>query len=63
MEEVMAGEDVVIARGGHPVVRLLRFEAAATVRKPGSMKGRIRMSRNFDAPLPADMFDNSRIEP
>jgi len=26
-------------------------------RKPGRMRGRIRMSADFDAPLPANLFD------
>lgn len=51
------GEEIVIARGGRPAARLVPFRANPVKRKPGRMRGRIRMRRDFDAPLPADLFD------
>lgn len=50
LEGVEAGEDIVIARAGTPVARLVRVRAGE--RRPGRLKGRIRMSDDFDAPLP-----------
>jgi prevent-host-death family protein len=50
LEAVEAGDAVVITRGGRPVARLVPLTAA--VRRPGRLKGRIRMARDFDAPLP-----------
>ncbi len=44
------GEEVIIARHNRPVARLQPIRRAA--RKPGLMKGRIRMHEDFDAPLP-----------
>ena len=29
----------------------------ATVRRPGSMRGKIRIKKNFDAPLPKELLD------
>ena len=49
---VEAGEDVVIARGGRPVARLVPVDDAAPERRPGTWAGRVRMSDDFDAPLP-----------
>jgi prevent-host-death family protein len=45
-----AGEDVVIARGGTPVVRLVRIEAAARQRPkpPASWKGKVWIAPDFD---------------
>jgi prevent-host-death family protein len=52
-----AGEEIVIARGGRPVARLVPFRVEGVPRKPGRMRGRIRMGRDFDEPLPANLFD------
>jgi prevent-host-death family protein len=52
-----AGEEIIIARGGRPAARLVPFRAEAVKRKPGRMRGRIRMGADFDAPLPGNLFD------
>ena len=49
-----AGEDVVIARAGRPVARLV-----ALGRKPrqlGMLAGRVAVPADFDAPLPDDVL-------
>lgn len=43
------GEAVILARGGKPVVRLVRYEAPK-VKPPGSMKGRIKVSPDWNSP-------------
>lgn len=53
LESAEAGEDVVIARAGTPVARLVPVRAGE--RRPGRLKGRIRTSEDFDAPLPSDV--------
>jgi prevent-host-death family protein len=50
------GEDIVIARAGRPVARLVAWRPRPVARKPGRMRGRICIGRDFDAPLPADLF-------
>jgi prevent-host-death family protein len=35
------GEEVVIARAGRPVIRLVPIVAPSTTRSPGALKGRI----------------------
>lgn len=57
LEEVEHGSEVVIARAGDPVARLVPFRSAAPVRKPGYLKGRIRIAADFDAPLPREVLD------
>ncbi|HYI12207.1 MAG TPA: type II toxin-antitoxin system Phd/YefM family antitoxin [Thermoanaerobaculia bacterium] len=54
---VEAGEEIIIARGGRPVARLVPFRAGGVKRKPGRMRGRIRIAADFDAPLPGNLFD------
>jgi prevent-host-death family protein len=41
LSEVAAGEEVVIAKAGKPVARLLPFEPRRQPRKAGLMKGKI----------------------
>jgi prevent-host-death family protein len=52
-----AGEEIVIARGGRPVARLVPFRVEGVQRKSGRMRGRIRMGPDFDEPLPGNLFD------
>lgn len=49
------GEEVVIARGDKPAVRIVPFEPAAKPdRKPGRLKGVVAMDTRFFDPLPED---------
>jgi prevent-host-death family protein len=51
--EVEAGGDVVLARAGRPVARIVRIAAPAE-RRFGAMKGRAATSDAFFAALPDD---------
>jgi prevent-host-death family protein len=53
VDEAAAGKEIVIARAGKPVARLAPLRATGKPRSPGLMRGRIRIARDFDAPLPA----------
>ncbi len=57
IEAVEAGEEVVIARAGKPVAKLVAFKPVKPVRKPGLLKGKIRISDDFDDPLPEDLLE------
>ena len=57
VDRAAKGEDVVIARAGRPVARLVAYRASERKRKPGRLRGRIRIGRGFDAPLPEHLFD------
>ena len=44
-----AGEEIVIGRAGKPVARLIPYkEASKPVRKPGSLRGKIKILAGFD---------------
>lgn len=47
------GEEVVIARHGRPVARLVRADMRSDRRVPGLDKGRIWYADDLDSPLPA----------
>lgn len=57
LEEVSQGKDVVIAKSGKPIAKLTRLTLAKPVRKPGFLKGKIKIADNFDAPLPDDLLN------
>ncbi len=48
----LAGEDVQIARAGHPLVRLVPIEQDMQPRQGGQMRGKIWIADDFDAPDP-----------
>jgi prevent-host-death family protein len=51
IRDVLAGEEVVIARHGTPAVRLVPYTKSKPV-QPGFLKGRVRWTEDFDEPLP-----------
>ena len=53
LAQVEAGEEVIIARRGEPVARLVRYKARGK-RRPGILKGKIVVSDSFFDPLPED---------
>jgi prevent-host-death family protein len=50
--EVSEGEEVVIAKAGRPVARLVRIPATGTKRPLGTARGKIEYRRPLKAPLP-----------
>jgi prevent-host-death family protein len=48
VERVEAGEEVVIARAGRPVARLIPFRTRTQVRTPGRWRGQVRIAPDFD---------------
>lgn len=52
LARVLSGEEVIIAKAGKPVARLVPFQQPPALRHPGSAKGKIVMAPNFEAPLP-----------
>lgn len=52
LAEVEAGREIVLARNGKPVAKLVPIQAEAKKKlRLGTWKGRIWMSPDFDAPL------------
>lgn len=57
LARVATGEEVIIARSGQPVAKLVPFRPPAGKRVPGTAKGQIWIADDFDAPLPDDLMD------
>ncbi len=54
IDAALAGEDVVIARAGQPVVRLVPYRSTLTPRVAGAWKGRVSIAADFDE-MPDDL--------
>ena len=55
LEAVEAGEDVVIARAGKPIARLVPVGVRTEPRTPGSWRGRVVIADDFDD-TPAELI-------
>lgn len=55
LRRVEAGEEIVIARSGKPIARLVPASPTEGPREPGSAKGLVWMSDDFDEPLPPEI--------
>jgi prevent-host-death family protein len=53
IERAEKGEEVIIARGATPVVRLTRLRPSLPMRRFGAMRGRARVTEAFFESLPA----------
>ena len=55
VERAERGEEIVIARAGRPVVRLVPIDQRRE-RTLGGDRGRVVIADDFDAPLPPEML-------
>jgi prevent-host-death family protein len=52
LKRVERGEEVIIARAGQPIARIIRLALEPLDRSPGSARGAITIADNFDAAVP-----------
>jgi prevent-host-death family protein len=58
--KVEEGEEVIIARAGEPVAKLVRADQPKRSRKLGGYEGKIWIADDFDAPLDPETFKPER---
>ncbi len=56
IERVRAGEEVILSKAGKPVAVLVAYQDYPKKRKPGVLRGKIRIAADFDD-LPEDIAD------
>jgi len=56
LQRVILGDEIIIAKAGVPVAKLVRYVSKKGKRPLGFLKGEIWMSDDFDAPLPPDIL-------
>ena len=54
IEKALAGEEIIIKRAGKPVAVLHKYDLHRVKRRPGALKGKIRIAEDFDE-LPPDI--------
>jgi prevent-host-death family protein len=52
VDEAAAGREVIIARAGKPVARLVALADVVKPKKLGLLKGKMKVPDDFNAPLP-----------
>lgn len=51
------GEEIIIAKAGKPIARLVPIKERVLRRQPGSAKGQVAVVIDFDAPLPEPILE------
>ena len=68
VEMAASGQEIVIAKAGkpiarQPIARLVPYVAKGKVRRPGQLRGRLRIKKSFDQPLPKDLLASFEDKP
>jgi len=56
-EDVAAGEEIIIAKAGKPKMKLVPINNRKKI-KFGALKGKIKIKKDFDAPLPPTIIND-----
>ena len=51
-----SGEEIIISKAGKPIAKLVPVKVNAEPRKPGFWKGKVKIAKSFDDPLPDDIM-------
>ncbi len=57
IESALAGEEIIIAKAGKPLVKLVPYQEKIEPRLPGGWEGKVVMSDDFDDELPANILE------
>jgi prevent-host-death family protein len=55
VERAAAGEEIVIAKAGTPVAKLIAYQERREPRKPGGWEGKVWIAPDFDDELPEEI--------
>ncbi len=61
LQRVGEGEEIVIAKAGQPIARLVPYDGPQRARRPGVWTGRVRIAHDFDE-LPSEVMDRFHDE-
>lgn len=56
INQALSGEEIIIAKGGKPLIRLTPYSEEPKHRHGGQFKGLIEVSDDFNDPLPEDIL-------
>lgn len=60
LDRAAQGEEIIIAKAGKPVARLVGYREEEGRRTGGQWKGLVRIADDFDAPLPEELENTFR---
>jgi prevent-host-death family protein len=58
LEEAARGDEIIIAKAGKPIARLVAVHGDTTPRPRGLLNGKIWIADDFDAPLPDEILQS-----
>ncbi|MBL8516644.1 MAG: type II toxin-antitoxin system Phd/YefM family antitoxin [Betaproteobacteria bacterium] len=61
VEEAAAGKEIIIAKAGRPMARLVPLVSAPKPKKLGLLKGALDIAADFDAPLAIDFLIAGKV--
>jgi len=56
VDRASEGEEIIIAKAGTPMARLVPLRAVREGRVPGRWEGKLKIAADFDAPLPPELL-------
>ncbi|EEG76074.1 type II toxin-antitoxin system Phd/YefM family antitoxin [Dethiobacter alkaliphilus] len=56
--QVQEGQEIVIAKNGQPVAKLIPATQCSGKRVPGSAKGKVKVEPDFNNPLPEQVMES-----
>ena len=56
LARVQAGEEIIIAKAGRPIAKIVPIQSERKPRQPGTAKGKIWIAPDFDEPLPDEIL-------
>lgn len=62
VERAAAGDEIVIAKAGRPMARLVPLEVTPKPKKLGLLRGKLWVAPDFDAPLPPDFLGSGKAD-
>jgi prevent-host-death family protein len=55
VDRAAQGEEIILAKAGKPLAKLVPFHRSPGPRQPGGWEGRVRIAEDFDDPLPPEI--------
>lgn len=56
INQALKGEEVIVTKDNVPLIRLIPYTEEVEVRRGGQLKGLIKISEDFDLPLPDEIL-------
>lgn len=55
VDRAASGEEIILSKAGKPLAKLVPFHPSPGPRQPGGWEGQVRISDDFDDPLPPEI--------